>query len=432
MSNPDPDLQAREILARSAAETQLHVRGGRIRRTSSRFCLGVEHGDYNGTELFGVGTDRFIWLAYRPNGTDRVRLHSVNFPDDGVIDFKLGDVPAPQSAAITDTWARFPYGVDYILRREGFPLAHGFDAVLYGNIPGGGMSRSASLTLNLILAFLEVNNIAVPDAPNHMKIVDMAQSVENDYIGSPCGNLDQIMIYFARAGTGTHYNPKTRSIRHIPLGKRAVPGGTGACSELAEPVPACDFRFVSLDTGTVRPGLEKSTYKIRRAECEELVALAGKEFGFSCLADVRDEPLYNRVLARYGRSHPHLCDRLNYIFHAQQRFHLMLKAWEHGDIVTVGNVFRADGLGLRDKYKISGPELETMCDIARAVPGVLGERMLGGGDKGAAGALVRPEAVDALKTAVDENYPRRHPALANKYAVHICSMVDGVAVLQGL
>jgi len=30
----------------------------------------------------------------------------------------------------------------------------------------------------------------------------MAQAVENDYIGSPSGNLDQIMIYFARGGMG--------------------------------------------------------------------------------------------------------------------------------------------------------------------------------------------------------------------------------------
>ena len=39
-----------------------------------------------------------------------------------------------------------------------------------------------------------------------------------------------------------------------------------------------------------------------------------------------------------------------------------------GDIVTVGRIFREDGLGLRDDYKISGPELETMCDLARSVP----------------------------------------------------------------
>jgi len=49
-----------------AAEHGLDIVGGKVRRTSSRFCLGVEHGDYNGTELFGVGTDRFIWLACAP------------------------------------------------------------------------------------------------------------------------------------------------------------------------------------------------------------------------------------------------------------------------------------------------------------------------------------------------------------------------------
>src|SRR5579862_7654345 len=411
MSNPNPDLQAREILAPLAVETQLRVHGGKIRRTSSRFCLGVEHGDYNGTELFGVGTDRFIWLAYKPNDTDRVRLYSDNFPNDGVVDFQLGDVPPPRSATVADSWARFPYGVDYILRRQGFALAHGFDAVLYGNIPGGGMSRSASLTINLLLTFLEVNAIT---AANDMKLIDMAQAVENDYIGSPCSNLDQIMIYFARAGTGTHYDPTDQSISNISLGKGGI-----------------DFRLVILDTGTLRPGLENSTYKIRRAECEELVALAGKEFGFSCLADLWDKSRYDGVLAKYGSSHPNLCDRLRYIFHAQYRFYQMMAAWEAGDIETVGKIFRADGHGLRDDYQISGPELETMCDIARTVPGVLGERMLGGGDKGAAGALVRTGSVAALQTTVAAGYPRRYPDLADKYAMHICSTVDGVTVLKG-
>jgi galactokinase len=412
MKDSTSELLARDTLGRLAATTSLQVAGGRIRRTSSRFCLGVEHGDYNGTELFGMGTDRFLWLAYQPNGTDRVRLYSANFPDDGTVDFKLGEVPPPKSPAVADTWARFPFGVDHVLRREGFKLAHGFDAVLYGNIPGGGMSRSASLCLNLILTFLEVNGITVPD---EMKIVDMAQAVENDYIGSPCGNLDQIMIYFARDGMGTHYDPKTRSIRYVPLGRQAI-----------------GFRIVSLDTGTVRPGLEKSTYKIRRAECEELVAMAGREFGFSRLADIQDQALYDRIIARYGKSRPELCARLKYIFHARQRFDKMLDAWQSGDVETVGAIFRQDGISLRDDYQISGPELETMCDIARTVPGVLGERMLGGGDKGAAGALVRAESVAALQAAVDAGYPLRYPELANKYAVHACNMVAGVKVMGGL
>jgi len=402
------DAQAVEFLKKLAAEQALDVAGGKVRRSSSRFCLGVEHGDYNGTELFGVGTDRFIWMAYKPNGTGRVRIYSGNFPDDGVIEFTLGDVPAPKS--VYESWARFPYGVDYILQREGLKLDKGFDAVLYGNIPGGGMSRSASLTLNLILSMLDVNGIEVDD---QFRIVDIAQAVENDYIGSPCGRLDQIMILFAKEGMGTHYNPKARTIDYVALGAGAT-----------------DFRVVGLDTGTVRPGLEKSTYRIRRAQCDELVELAKKAgFDITCLADIKDDKIYNKMLAKFKHSHPDLCDRMTYIYKAQKRFYEMMDAWKAGDIETVGAIFRADGFGLRDEYKISGDELETMCDIVREVDGVLGERMLGGGDKGASGALVTADSVHAVKAAVDSEYPKRQPDYADKYAVHVCSIVDGIKVL---
>ena len=406
------DQAAIDKILKFSKDNDIDIKGGKIRRTSSRFCLGVEHGDYNGTELFGVGTDRFIWMAYKPNGTNRVRLFSGNFPDDGVIEFKLGDVPKSKSAAIAETWGRFPYGVEYILRREGYTLSRGIDGVIFGNIPGGGMSRSASLTLNLILSLLDANGIEIEDK---MQIVDLAQAVENDYIGSPCGKLDQIMILFSREGMGTYYNPSRRTVEYVTIGSGAI-----------------DFRIVVLDTGTVRPGLEKSTYKIRRAECEKLVSILQKaNYDISCLADIKDETMYEKIMANFGESYPDLCDRLKYIFVAQKRFYKMLEAWKAGDIETVGQIFREDGTGLRDAYKISGAELETMCDIVRTVPGVLGERMLGGGDKGASGALVRAESIEAVQRAVDTAYPRSHPEFADKYAVHICKVVDGIRVYEG-
>jgi galactokinase len=410
MTHTTDDAHAIAELRRLASESDLDIAGGTIRRSSSRFCLGVEHGDYNGTELFGVGTDRFIWLAFKPNDTGRARLLSGNFADDGVISFESGDIPQPKTLEIADTWARFPFGVDHVLRREGIALSKGIDVVLFGNIPGGGMSRSASLTLNLILSLLDANGVEIDDP---MRVVDLAQAVENDYIGSPCGQLDQIMILFAKEGMGTHYRPRDRSIGYVPLGENAD-----------------DFRIVGLDTGTVRPGLEKSTYRLRRAECDQFAALLGPEFGVSCLADVRSRELYDRILDTYGDTHPNHCDRLTYIFKAQKRFSIMLEAWKAGDVETVGRVFREDGIGLRDEYKISGPELETMCDLARTVPGVLGERMLGGGDKGAAGALVRADSVDALETAVRTGYPRSHPAFSGAFAVHVCRVVDGITTLD--
>ncbi|MBL7215226.1 MAG: hypothetical protein ISS71_06065, partial [Phycisphaerae bacterium] len=287
----------------------------------------------------------------------------------------------------------------------------GIDAVLYGNIPGGGMSRSASLSLNLILSILDANGI-VED--NSMKVVDLAQMVENDYIGSPCGKLDQIMILFAKEGKGTHYKPADRSISYVPLGDGAK-----------------DFRIVVMDTGTVRPGLEKSTYKIRRGECEEMAAKAKDAgFGISCLADIKDEALYEKIKAHFAKDFPHLVNRMTYIYKAQKRFYEMMEAWKGGDIETVGTIFRLDGIGLRDEYVISGPELESMCDIVRTVPGVLGERMLGGGDKGAAGCLVLAQAADDVKKAVDTAYPRSRPDFADKYAVHTCKVVDGIVLFE--
>ena len=133
----DADGQAAKKILGWAGETGLDIRGGRIRRTSSRFCLGVEHGDYNGTELFGVGTDRFIWLAYKPNRSGLIRLFSGNFPEEGVVSFRPEDIPPPRSGETADSWARFPFGVAHILKTEGLALSTGLDGLIWGNIPGG-------------------------------------------------------------------------------------------------------------------------------------------------------------------------------------------------------------------------------------------------------------------------------------------------------
>ena len=254
-----------------------------------------------------------------------------------------------------------------------------------------------------------------PPAPGSLaREVELAVQVENAYVGSPCGNLDQIMIWHARENAGTLYEPEAQKISYVPLGAGAP-----------------DFAFVALDTGTDRPGLEKSTYKIRREECD---ALAEELFAKSLinrpvLADVKIED-YGKIERAYADTmwSPHL-NRLAYLVNAQMSFETMIAAWRRGDVEEVGALFRNDGRGLRDDYCISGPELETMCDIARTVDGVYGERMLGGGDKGAAGAIVRADAVEALKAAVARAYPLAHPLY--ECAVHEVRVTTGVATFEG-
>lgn len=401
------DLKIHQRLCQTAQKHNLDIVGGKVRRSSSRFCFGVEHGDYNGMELFGVGTDRYIWLGYKPNTSGKIRVFSENFPKDGVVEFSLHQFASLEKQS--DSWARFPRGVAFILNREGYHLSTGFDAVLYGNIPGGGMSRSASLALNLILTFFEVNRISVQSG---MRIVDLAQMVETDYIGSPCGKLDQIMIYFSKAGMGTYYNPKTDIIEHIPYGGDAR-----------------EFRIVSMDTGTKRPGLEKSTYKIRRDECKNIQKELQKKFGYSSLNEIETEEQYLESSAYLSLLFPFSAQkRLQYLYYAKGRFSDTLNAWRTGNIQQIGRNFRADGIGLRDDYEISGKELESMCDIARTVLGVYGERMLGGGDKGASGALIARDAFDNLQKAIHQSYPLAHPDYAKEYAVHSCQITDGIVV----
>merc|ERR1719263_693585 len=160
--------------------------------------------------------------------------------------------------------------------------------------------------------------------------------------------------------------------------------------------------------------------------------LRSNGYEINALADIKEKEVYEKIIATWGESHPHLCRRLTYIYFAQQRFEQMVAAWSTGNISEVGAIFRQDGIGLRDEYQISGPELESMVDIARTVPGVMGERMLGGGDKGASGAILLPNAESALRAAVNTGYKRSYPDLADKCAVHVVRVCQGIEVLNGI
>lgn len=124
-----------------------------------------------------------------------------------------------------------------------------------------------------------------------------------------------------------------------------------------------EFRIAALDTGTVRHGLEKTTYAVRVKECQELVTMLQRQgYKIQSLGDIKDRKTYvllakrrlnqiskhstdqllfdisgrkEGIMAKHGASHPHLCERLEYLFGAQERFEAMVKAWSAGDIEEV-------------------------------------------------------------------------------------------------
>ncbi len=78
--------------------------------------------------------------------------------------------------------------------------------------------------------------------------------------------------------------------------------------------------------------------------------------------------------------------------------------------------------GLRDEYEVSCVELDTLVEIARQVPGVLGARMLGGGFGGCTVNLVRNEAVESLRQIVNKEY-LAHTGL--QASIDVCKAAGG-------
>ena len=95
---------------------------------------------------------------------------------------------------------------------------------------------------------------------------------------------------------------------------------------------------------------------------------------------------------------------------------------EIGALERVGTLLWDSHAGLRDDYEVSCFELDTLVEIARQVPGVLGARMLGGGFGGCTVNLVRNEAIETLSMAVEEQYPARTGLQAS---IDICRAAGG-------
>lgn len=399
------DRRARAALHAAARSAGLSVRGGFVVRASSRLCLSVEHGDYNGAPLFGTGIDRFLWLAARPNESRRARWFSANTPDEGVVELDLGT----RDEASTKGLSAFAKGAVAELRRDGIGVERGFDAVILGEIPGGGMSRSAALSLALLLAAARSNGVLVAD---RMHLARLAQRVENAHVGSPCGLLDPLMIAHARADHGVLHDPTDDSVREVPWGAPDVP-----------------FAVLALDTGRSRHGLAQSTYPLRLQECQAMLERLRRGRRVRSLAEAVAHCEADALRAELA-DHPEWQRRFDYLRGAAARFPRLVAAFGRGDAVEVGACFRADGLSLRDDYAISGPELETMCDLVRGLPGVHGERMLGGGDCGASGAIVDAAREVAIAEHVRREYPLRCPVFAGSFAVHACRTAEGLAYLD--
>jgi galactokinase len=356
------------------AEPSVRARRNAIRvvRAPGRVNLIGEHTDYNEGFVLPAAIDLEIRIAYVPTDDRRVRLRRL---DTGERD--AFDLDSPR--ARTGTWLDYVAGTAWALGEAGLPL-EGLTGVIASTLPpNAGLSSSAAIELASAWAIL---GDAAPSM-DRFELARHCQRAENAYVGVMGGVMDQFAESCGVAGSALFLDCRSSVWRPVPL-----PAGVD---------------LVVLHTGS-RRSLTGSEYNLRRSQCEAAVAaLARDDPTIGSLRDVTPELLAESA----GKLEPVELRRARHVVSENARVGQTVRALESGDLDSVAGLFAASHASLRDDYEVSSPELDAMVEVAAAVPGVVAARMTGAGFGGCTINLVRPDAVDALATAVRHEYPVR-------------------------
>ena len=337
--------------------------------SAGRINLIGEHTDYNGGFVFPGAIDKYIMTAININGTDKVRLYSVDMNQYTEFGLREEDKPAEQ-------WACYVFGVCREVIKRGFEVK-GFDAVFAGNVPlGAGLSSSAALESCFAYALNDLFN------DNKISIFELAligQSTEHNYCGVNCGIMDQFASVFGKKDCLMRLDCRSLEFKYFPF----------------KPV---GYKLVLVNS-QVKHELVDSPYNKRRESCERVAKTLGVE-------TLRDADMSMLEAAKAQISDEDY-KRAMYVIGEKQRVLDVCEALEKGDHETVGQRMYETHQGLSKDYEVSCEELDFLNDVAKEC-GVTGSRIMGGGFGGCTINLVKEELYDTFvqtaKTKFNEKY----------------------------
>ena len=329
--------------------------------SAGRINLIGEHTDYNGGFVFPGAIDKVIMAAIAPNGTDKVRVFSIDI--DEYAEFGLEESDAP-----SQSWARYIFGVcREIIKRGG--SVKGFDAVFAGNVPlGAGLSSSAALESCFAFA---LNDLFNGNSIEKFELARIGQSTEHNYCGVNCGIMDQFASVMGKEGKLMRLDCRSMEYEYYPFAPE-------------------DYELVLVDS-RVKHELADSPYNKRRESCERVA----KRLGIETLRDATQamlDGIRDEISAEdYSRA--------KFVIEEKDRVLAVSDALNAGDYETVGRKMYETHEGLSKDYEVSCEELDYLNEIAKEC-GVTGSRIMGGGFGGCTINLVRKDLVaDFVETA---------------------------------
>lgn len=350
-----------------------------------RVNLIGEHTDYNGGHVFPCALSFGTHCVFCKRDDDKIRLHSLNLPEKGVIEADLNHIEYKKE----QDWANYPLGMIKTIQNHGYKLDHGFELLFWGDIPNGaGLSSSASIELATAVAMNKAFNLHIPQ----VELVKMAQEDENKFVGMNCGIMDQFASGMGKEDHAILLDCNTLDYEYVPLNLRGV--------------------SIVIINSNKKHALVTSEYNTRRKECEHALKELQQKLPVKSLGELSIEQFEQNkhlITSEVERR------RAKHAVYENQRTLQAAAALKKGDLATFGKLMNESHVSLRDDYETSAPELDIIAETAWSVPGVLGARITGGGFGGCAVALVKDEAVKPLMDAINRIYPEKTGLKADFY-----------------
>ena len=373
-----------------AAQTHAYFSPGRVN-------LIGEHTDYNGGHVFpcAISLGTYALVAPRTDGISR--LYSMNLPEQGVVQFPM------HGAVKSDAygWANYPIGVVRVMEDAGHRAAHGFDIVLYGTLPNGaGLSSSASIEVLMAVILNDELNLGI----DMVELVKFSQKAENEFVGMNCGIMDQFAVGMGKKDCAILLDCNTLSYRYSKL-------TLDGCS------------IVITNTNKTH-SLVTSAYNERRAQCESALKALQKVKPIKALGE-----LTNAEFDAIASAIPDPVERrrARHAVYENNRTLEAVKALEANDVKRFGELMNASHVSLRDDYEVTGPELDTLAELAWQQDGVLGSRMTGGGFAGCTVSIVRDAAIPAFEKNVGDAYAAK---IGYAPSFYVANIADGARRLS--
>jgi galactokinase len=341
--------------------------GGEIRiaRAPGRVNLIGEHTDYNGGLVLPCAINLEVAIAFVRTDDDQVRLSRLDTGETSAFD--LSAIGRP-----TGEWIDHVAGTAWSLGVAGAEI-HGLRGVIATTLPiSAGLSSSAALEIAAAWALCRT-------PPPPVELAQIAQRVENEYLGLRSGLMDQLAITLGRRDAALLID--CRSLEWRPVG-----------------LPLDRYAIVICDSGTPRR-LEDSRYNERRAECEAVAAALD-------LDTLRDATPAMLAGLR-GHVDSVALRRAEHVVAENRRVLDCAAALERGDVDAVGSLFAASHASLRDLFEVSSPELDTLVEIATGCDGVAAARLTGAGFGGCTVNLVERGARSAFADTILREYEAR-------------------------